>query len=636
MSGICGIVKTSAADEPFPVSDLEAMAAAARHRGPDGIMLEVLNTSGMGYLSFEVTPESVGEVQPVIYKAAGIMAVASLRLDNRAELIGALGRELRELGKAEAPPTDAELLVAARLKWPDSFVERLMGDFAIAICDPRQRTLQLARDPMGIRPLYFHVAAHRLLFASEIKQILAVPGVKREINERSVAAQLCGFHPPAEFTFFQGIDQVGPGEILTLLGDTVTRRRFWEVSPEPARPFRSAESLRAEFRTIFLDAVKCRVRCASPIAISLSGGLDSGSIASVFGWLRETGRLPADSRLNAYSWAFEELVACDERKNSSEIADRYGIPMTGIPGDDAWPLADLHRNRPDLDDPYIFYYHDLIDRLLAAAKRDNSRMLLTGERGDAVTNQWVYDYPGLLKSGRLCALYSELSAHGKSMELSLTRMIRRSLLNPLLGNSGIPRRYARMRRRRSQLPAYVRSDFASRAQVYDLHERRYPASPITNEARRLRYELIFSSTSFRRISLIERHQAAHGLGFADPWSDRRIAEFVVSIPQHEVHRFLDYKRLTRRGLKGILPERLQSITRLEANADPASLFDRGIYDRSRDTVRSLIIDSIAAEHGFVDKNILRDDYEAALSGKHPPYELWWFLTLELWLREHWR
>ncbi len=633
MSGICGVVSFGAM--PDADSIVRKMMDAARHRGPNGNNCVVGECFGIGYLSLEVTPESVGEIQPLVHEPSGLIVVGDLRLDNRAELLAALGETVAEVLRTERTPTDAELVLAACLKWPKSHAERMLGDFAYAVCNPKKRTIELTRDPMGLRALYFRMEADRLLFATEVKQLLAAPGIEMRLDERAVACHLSGLYPDMDTTFFHGIEQIVPGETVTFRAGSANRRRFWDIDVETSAKRGKEADLFAEFRQIFLEAVRCRLRSTKTVGLSLSGGLDSGSIASAAGWMAEHGQSARSQSFRAYSWAFDELSSCDERSTSRQVAGRYRIPVTDVPADQAWPLASIDRNRPDIDDPYITYYHDLVDQVLAVARKDGVGLMFTGERGDAVTDHWVYDYPGLLASGRIMVLLAELSAHGREMGLSLPGMAKRSLWRPLLATLRSRTNTGDKTGGRRRYPAYIRSAFAARSGLDGLLGRSPAVAGFGNQARRLRHELVFSSMCVRRITLKERHQAAHGIGYADPWSDRRVAEYVISLPQHIVHRYLDFKRLTRASLGDILPECLRQFSHSAAKANPTPLYNRGIFDRSRDTVRELLSNSRAAGYGFVDERVLRDNYEDALRGRPEPYELWWFLTLEMWLREYW-
>ncbi len=631
MSGICGIFHFDG--KPVAESSLVAMMNAAPHRGPDSSRHFVSENLGLGYLGLELTPESIGEGQPVAHPPSGVRLVADLRLDNRDELLGKFARQVSDLLGSDRTPADPELLLSAYLADRDRYAAHILGDFVYALHDPRRESLELARDIMGVRTLYYRLEPRRVLFATEAKQILAVPGVPKRLNETTVAAHMAGVPTSHDSSFFEGIHQVIPGESIVFRNGSPVRSRIREI---PSEPIRGRErDVYAGFRDVFLEAVRCRLRSSGPAALSLSGGLDSGSIAAAAGRLKQRGESGPDPDLRAYTWAFDELSSCDERTVSREIAARSAMPLVEVPGDQAWPLARPEAHIPDMDDPYLFYYHTLIDQVLSRARKDGVRLMMTGERGDAVTNQWVYDCPGLLSAGRFPTLLRELSAHARESNRSLYATAKRRLMLPLLEAAG----YRGTARRRTaaglKLPPYLRPEFVKRTSLKPDLDDFNPAASIRNPARRARGRMIFSSICTRRLTLLERHQAAHGIAYADPWSDRRVAEYVVSMPQYSVHGITDFKRLTRKSFEEMLPDSLTNLDSGAGKADPTPLFRRGVYDRARQQVRDLLTDTRAAEFGFVDERRLRDDYEAALGDRPLSYDLWWFLTLELWLRRYW-
>ena len=619
MSGVCGVAcwDGSAVRREW----LEGMHAAAWYRAVDGQAVELRDGVGFGYLSHELTPERGRQRQPVVHAGSGVMLSGDLRLDNRKELVAAL--------EAEGEESDCELLLASYLRWGERCVERLLGDFAWVLWDPRSASVMLARDAMGMRPLYYRAEARRVLWASEVKQILAVPGVERELNEVAVATHLSGSHVPLGMSFYRGIEQVEPGHLVRVRRDGVHKRRYWEIDVGKRLRYRREAEYGEHFRELFLQAVRCRLRSSKPVGISLSGGLDSGSVACAVGHLYERGEAEYRPAFYAYNWAFDELTQCDERAASGLVSRRYGIPTVEIPADDAWPLKHYPEHGPDIDEPYIFYYSEVIDRLLASAAASGLGVMMTGERGDACVDHWVYDYPGLVAALRFPTLFRELSSHARASGISLPRMFKTWVVKPILSGLGSTRRNAAPARR---YPAYLHRRYAESPELAAARAAAMPGSEIRNEARRRRHMLIFSAMSARSVELAERDHARHGLAYADPWSDRRLAEFVVAMPQHLVHRFGDFKRIARQALGPILTDYLRQNSESIAKANPTPLFERGILEREQKVVEQLIGGSRAHELGFVDKEILLQGYRGALSGQPLPYDLWWFLTMEMWLR----
>ena len=185
------------------------MVEAVRWRGPDGVGVHVEGQVGLGYLSQHVTPESVREVQPLV--AGDVVLVADARIDNRRELGSWLGREIGEW-------TDVELILEAYRAWGVECAARLVGDFAFVVWDGARQRLFAARDALGMRSLVYRAEAGRTLFATEVKQILSVPGVPARIYEPAVGVYLSGPYMPPEWTFYEGIERLAPAHALLVEG----------------------------------------------------------------------------------------------------------------------------------------------------------------------------------------------------------------------------------------------------------------------------------------------------------------------------------------------------------------------------------------------------------------------------------
>jgi asparagine synthase (glutamine-hydrolysing) len=538
MSGVLGLVNWTGA--PADVRLLERMAEAAAHRSPDGRSFWRDGKVGLGHLALHLAPESSAESQPLVQD--GLALVADARIDNRSELIPLL-RGKREL-RTESP-SDAEVILAAYRSWGTECAVHLEGDYSFGIWDSSEERLFGARDPMGMRPLYYREEPGRFLFASEAKQILALPDVSRRVREPALLAHIAGPYGRPEWSFFRGIKQLAPGCALTATRAGARVRQFWEVDPEARIRYRRDADYWEHFRDLFRMAVSCRLRTRRPVGLMLSGGVDSGSIASMVGWLLERDEVALPG-FRAYCWAFSELRDGDERAISDVILDRYGLSHTNVPGDDAWPLHGYPDHGPDADDPHLWVYQELNDRCLDRAREEGMGVVLTGDRGDEVVGDWVYDFPGLFLAPRWRLLRRELQELNGSLWSGFKRVLR-----PLLRRGPVPHGT-----RRPMAP-WVPPEAAVHWGLKDLILEPAPGSQFDDAARGLRYGRIFSFTGMRIALSNERRRAARGLGFADPWSDARIARFVLAIPQWRVNLISERKRLARQAMKGIMPEEVR-------------------------------------------------------------------------------
>ncbi|MEN8144866.1 MAG: asparagine synthase-related protein [Gemmatimonadota bacterium] len=614
MSGICGIVNFGSGDVPHARLDL--LVQAARFRAVDGCHTWKGNGAALAQLAHFLTlrsaQRSYPHSEPIPDTDDALHLVASARIDNRDELL----ELLRPKGLIRHDdPADEELILGAYQQWGDGCGSRLIGDFAFAIWDTQRRRLFAARDPMGMRPLYVRMEPAGLIFASEAQQIVGLPGVPQRLHEAAVAGHLAGPFGRTDWSFFEGIEQLSPGHSLVAEAAGVRTWRFWDIDPGNEVRYRREGQYAEHLRQLLWQAVADRLRCARPVGLSLSGGMDSGSIASVAG-------AQGAQELRTYSWAFDELSGCDERHISGLITDAFSLAATDIPADDAWPLAEYPKHGPHPDDPLLFTYEALADRTLDRARLDGVGVLLSGERGDEMFGDWIYDLAGLLRSGRLRGFIREIAAHKKVYRRSTLGTVRAALF-PSAASAPQPF---------EQPPAWVQPDFAGRTDLQEIARGSAPTPPDVGTVRQARYGRIFMFAGMRRSVALERRRAARGLEYADPWSDRRIAEFIMAVPPHIVTRLSDPKRLLRQAMKGTTPDAaLDQAGKIE----PVALFHRGFRERAIHTVRDLLTDSRMAAHGFVDPGVLRQAFEAYVDGNPGRHDFWWPLTLEMWLRAYW-
>ena len=601
------------------------MAAAAPHRGAAALQ----DVAGAILATLEHHETSAQGATA----AAGrrLTVAAHARLDNRDELLPLLRHAL-----ASDDPSDADLILAAYLRWGAEAPQHLLGDFAYVVHDAERRVLHAARDPMAMRPLYYHNDARRTLVASEIQQLLATGEVEAEIHEPAVARYLIGEFGLPEESFYRGIRALPAGHRLEVDARGVQVEPFWTVDPERRERFASEGDYAERFRELFLRAVHARVRTADPIGLFLSGGVDSGSIASALGHLSEGGAVRGS--IEAYCWAYASLTQCDERHLSDLVVRRYRLRAHDLDAEGSGPLARYPEHGPHRDEPYIGVYQPLLEHGLAAARSDGVRDMWSGDRGDLVSGAWSPSYWSLLRRQRWRDLLGEVREHASIPGQGWPGVVGRYVVAPGL-RSLVRRRRPRnpnvVARRDPRRPPWLRGDFLDRtgtdpATTHDAQ----PPQALRGYARRERFRLLFLPMHMRGMVWSERTNAAFGLGFVDPWSDRRLAEFVLAVPQSVLNRPGELsKRLVREAMRGIMPEELR---RSAAKIVPQPLFDRALRRDAVDTVRGLLSDMEADRRGYLDGAALRAHYEDVVAGGRAHVTLWWAITLEMWLRRYWR
>src|SRR5271170_373070 len=210
MSGIAGIY--CAGGRPADAGELQQMAAALKHRGPDGCFYWQSGPIGFAHLQFCTTPESVHEHQPLLDPSEQVCLAWDGRLDNREEL----NQAIVSRGGRLVDDTDPALILAAYMVWGTECVARFVGDFAFAVWDESRRALWCARDYYGIRPFYYFWDGKTFLFASEIRALLTNPRVSLKINEGMVGEYLLESMASREDTLYSDIHRLPPGTTLAI------------------------------------------------------------------------------------------------------------------------------------------------------------------------------------------------------------------------------------------------------------------------------------------------------------------------------------------------------------------------------------------------------------------------------------
>ena len=284
MSAIVGIYRFTP-DINNLENSLTRMLDSLAHRGSDCKGMWIDKVIGLGNRMFWTTPESIHEKLPLKSRCGNYVITCDARIDNRDDLISALGLE-------KAPDEvlcDSQVILAAYEKWGEDCPCKLLGDFAFAIWNQRNCSLFCARDPVGVKPFYYHLSDRWFGFASEIKALIALPGTPRRLDEIRVADFLAPIVANQERTFYQDIKRLPPAYTLLVLNNQNKSqlKQYWKFNPEIELTLASEEEYIETFKTLFIEAVRCRLRSAFPIGSTLSGGLDSSSIAVTAGKILE-------------------------------------------------------------------------------------------------------------------------------------------------------------------------------------------------------------------------------------------------------------------------------------------------------------------------------------------------------------
>ncbi len=378
MCGIAGYLTDKRADWDGRAV-LAAMIEAIRHRGPDDSGLAVMEDVGLGISRLSILDLVHGH-QPMSSPDGRFTIVFNGEIYNHAELRD----RFRAEGWVFTTSSDTEVLLAAWVALGAKCLPLLNGMFAFAVWDRRDQRLALARDRMGVKPLYWGRSGGRLLFASEIKALMASGVMERRLDRRGLWDYLTFRYVPGPGSIWQGISKLPPGHILTAgpRGDVMIER-WWDIPYVAAPRRRSRETLRREFDALFTDAVRLRMQADVPVGILLSGGLDSSAVAAA---AVESGH----RRIAAFSVAFADAPDIDELPHARLVAAELGLDHHAVVIDDREFMDFL----PDLvhftDEPLAdlasvpLYY---VSRLA----RQSVKVVLSGEGADEILGGYDFD-----------------------------------------------------------------------------------------------------------------------------------------------------------------------------------------------------------------------------------------------------
>jgi asparagine synthase (glutamine-hydrolysing) len=556
VSGVVGVWSRTA-DEVDP-GLARTMAETIRHRGPDGAAFHASAGSAVGLQRLAVTAED--RLEPAIPTTTeGGWIVLDGRVDDREELARRIpGCRLGEL-------SDAVLVLALFRAHGTACFPWLVGDFAFALHDAASRRLLLVRDGVGTRPLYWTTLGGRVLFASEIKALLAVPGVEAVPDDRQLASLLLRDAELArdDGTFLLGVRRVPPAHFVELTANGERRVKYWDfVVRAPLR--RSYPEAVEEMRSHFGRAVRRRLRAVDPVAVSVSGGVDSSAIFC----LGE--RLHADDparwpRPFGVSYESPPGSPGDEREFVEAIRDHYGseihwIPL--VPG-----LGDAHRGTVwHSEVPFVDELGATNWAVHEAARARGARVMLNGLWGDQVLFDpsylaglaWRMRWPTVLRHLREFPLWYTDVAPRVYRRRFLVDFVKAALPGPVETRVRRARR-ARARRERA-MQWYTgrlhRHRGTGRATSFAPAFRKVDARNLYTLLRNPVYQMLFE--------VCTKIPAGAGLDVGMPFLDRDLLEFLMTIPGEVRNHGGVPKGLLRTAMGGVLPP---SIMRRRTKAD---------------------------------------------------------------------
>jgi asparagine synthase (glutamine-hydrolysing) len=618
MCGIAGVFEYADRAGADPAT-IASMLDAIVHRGPDdqGVHVDRGVAIGARRLSIIDLP---GGHQPIANEDGTAVVAFNGEIYNYRELRASL----RAKGHVLTTEGDTEVIVHLYEEYGEDCVHHLRGMFAFAIWDARRRRLFVARDRLGIKPLYWYDDGDRIVFGSEVKAMLRHPALRPSLDPDALAAFLLLKYVPAPRTMFAGVRALPPGHTLTCDASGVRERQWWDLSFRPAEPAMSEHEAQLRLRELLEDAVRSHLVSDVPFGAFLSGGVDSSTIVALM-----SGALAAPVR--TFSVGFEGYgEEMSELPYARMVAERYGTDHHEVllgPADFI-RLAEKvvwHLDQPIADNACLPNY------MVSELARGHVKMVLTGEGGDELFAGYAR-HAGERLAPMTTRLPGPLRALGRALSLRGPGRSRPDIALYALSQRDEATRLATWF---PLMSPEARAELAS-GRLAPAVDRMTPASLFAEalgrtDATGSLHRMLYVDTKLwladDLLARGDKTSMATSLEARVPLLDHHLVEFAAGLPPHLKLKGLRRKYLLKQAVRDLLPE--QILTRPKKGFPvPIAHWLRG---EAREFSRDLLDPVTVARRGLLDPGAvtrLLDDHESGAADHSAT--LWGLISLELW------
>ncbi len=539
MSGIAGVLQLDSAppDRDFAA----AMADFLGFRGPDGQDIWVGDSAALVHTLLRTTEEAAMERQPASLDGK-VWITADARIDARRDLIRELGIEDSALARP-----DCELILHAYERWGEACVDHLMGDFAFAIWDCRNRKLFCARDQFGVKPFYYAFRGGVFVFSNTLDCVRAHPAVSDELDDAAIADFLViGEYIDSEATAFRTIRRLPEAHTLTVSpAQGLSTRQYWSPAENERIRYRRTGDYVEHFSALMEAAVADRLRTGR-VEVSMSGGLDSTSLAAF------ARKVSPGLDLRAHTFGFSHLVPDDERIFAGMAAKALKMESGFLALDDALPYrhgASGQTPEP-MNSPFGWRVTEYYRRMAS-----ETAVVFTGHGADALFSLSPLTTWASVRAIPPVAFAANMVRYAFDQGTA-PRFRLRSTLKHFLGRAS---------EYRVDIPAWLNPDLAQRCAVDD-RVTAYSRQCQTGEGPRSLARYSLSGSYWSRLFETQSDAARFGVGieFRHPYFDLRVVRWLLAIPELP---FCMDKWLLRMALRGLLPETVRKRRKSPARAD---------------------------------------------------------------------
>jgi asparagine synthase (glutamine-hydrolysing) len=580
--------------------------------GPDGSNEYLLGSLGMIFRPYHTTNESRREKQPYT-SVSGTTIMLDGRLDNREDLTSELGNNVPSMN------TDVEIAAAAYERWGIDCLGKFVGEWALSLWDPGEKSLILARDYAATRHLYYYVTGEKVLWCTYLASIVTLSAKPLTLNHEYMAGYLVDF-PAAHQTPYQEIQAVPPGKFVRLRGGGSTIHPHWVLEPRKTISYKTDEEYEEHFRHLFRQAVRRRLRSDGPILADLSGGFDSSSIVCMADDIlaHEGADVPKLDTVSYYDLSepdgddfsyFTDVEAARGRTGFRINMEMFGLPF-------------------NLEHPYFVATPSLEQTPDLKRARDKIietggyRVSLSGMGGDELNGQAAelrVQLADLIVQFRFRELARQLKAWSLLMRRPWIQLLFQSTVHLM------PMSVRAQTTEQARLDPWIGTHFARRYQLSRLQLGEVKDMPSRLPSMKdwaMTLASLAKQVAEQRPSVEERRY---------PFLDRDLVEFLVAIPQDQLLRPGERRWLMRRALRDVLPPKVLA-RRTKAGGSRCYIL---VVEKNWRALEPILEFPLVAQFGYVKADKFRQALHDLKVGKMSPYfvRLVRALTLELWLRD---
>ena len=621
MCGVCGQYNFGN-QAPVRRTDIEAMTKSISHRGPDDEGYFIAGPLGFGFRRLSIIDLSGGH-QPMSDQEESVWVVFNGEIYNFPEL----KRELQGFGHIFRTNSDTEVIIHGYKQWGDEVLNRLNGMFGLAIWDARKKRLVLARDPFGIKLIYYCIDGNSLYFGSEMRPIRAILPGKPEIDATSLDLFLRYRFTPSPYTILKGVRKLAPGTKLTVQDGVCQVNRWYRFKPEPFSPAKSADDAKEELLALYKGAIKRQLISDVPVGLLLSGGIDSGMLLALM-------------NLNGKSWptytiGYGSSYAQDELGDAEETARILGSKHTSINITKATFEEALPKIVATLEEPIAA--SSIVPMYFVCQRaRQDVKVALVGQGPDELFGGYKR-HLGV----RYGALWAGLPGWVRApISSTVAALPRNEMLKRGIHSLVIPDRMRRYQHVLSLLPGdQVESLFQEGLLSPDAGDTILSCwqdmdelMSGTDELGGFQFLEVRSTLPDELLMYADKLSMAHGLELRVPFVDKEIVEYVERLPANFKVRNGSRKWLHRQVCSNFLPKSiLQRPKRGFAVNVVDEWFKGAIDNQMADTLR----DPGSKIFQYLRPTAVKELFDQHVSGRNDNHKILFSLVLfEEWLRVH--